>query len=101
MDMRLDTSTVLIGGAIAAVGLLLWRNWNSINPASPDNVINQGVERIGQDITGNPDWSLGTWLYDVLHPYESYQLFPETAPLWWRLENPEYYPTTDTFRDGL
>lgn len=40
----------------------------AVNPVSPDNVINQGVEAIGTAVSGEQGWTLGGWLYDITHP---------------------------------
>jgi hypothetical protein len=39
----------------------------SINPANPENVINGGFNRVTQWLTGDEDFSLGGWVYDVTH----------------------------------
>lgn len=39
----------------------------AINPASENNVINQGVEGIGSALSGEQGWTLGGWLYDITH----------------------------------
>lgn len=39
----------------------------AINPAADGNLINRGVSNIGQAITGQSNWTLGGWLYDVTH----------------------------------
>lgn len=40
----------------------------AINPASSNNVVNQGVQAVGAAATGNKDFSLGAWLYEATHP---------------------------------
>jgi phage tail tape-measure protein len=47
--------------AAAAVG-------TAINPVSPDNLAYRGVNAVGAALTSNSNFSLGTWIYDVLHP---------------------------------
>ena len=39
----------------------------AINPANPDNIFNSGVNSLGQQISGNNNWSLGGWIYDVVN----------------------------------
>ncbi len=39
----------------------------AVNPANPDNIVNQGVSAAGAAVTGNKNWTLGTWLYDVFN----------------------------------
>lgn len=38
-----------------------------VNPASRDNVVYRGVNGIGGAISGEKDWTLGGWIYDVTH----------------------------------
>lgn len=38
-----------------------------MNLASEKNLYNQGVLAVGQAVSGDKDWSLGTWLYDITH----------------------------------
>lgn len=40
----------------------------AINPADPKNLANEAVTSVGKKITGDSNWSLGTWFYDVTHP---------------------------------
>ena len=49
------------GDAAAAVG-------RSVNPASDQNLIYRGVNAVGGAVTGDGDFSLGSWLYDVMNP---------------------------------
>ena len=39
----------------------------SLNPIDPNNVINQGVQNVLRAVTGEPNFKLGGWLYDVLN----------------------------------
>lgn len=36
-----------------------------VNPASERNVVNQGLQKIGRSISGDPTWTLGGWIYDM------------------------------------
>lgn len=38
-----------------------------VNPADSSNVINQGVSWLGETITGDDGWSLGSQVYDWTH----------------------------------
>lgn len=82
MSVKLGATGVLALAGIAVGGLVLWRAWRtgqaaadvvaglvttSLNPASSDNVVNQGVEAIGRSITGNDYWNLGGAVYDWTH----------------------------------
>jgi len=66
---------------IGAGGLLLWYLKNktvevvgdvaeAINPVNPDNIFNEGVNSVGSAISGDDDWSLGGWIYDITHDEE-------------------------------
>ena len=63
---------------IAAGGLAFWYLKNqagevieavgtAVNPASQDNLVNQGVSAIGEVITGEEGFSLGSALYDLFN----------------------------------
>lgn len=49
------------GDAVAAVG-------TAVNPTSDQNLAYRGVNGVGQAISGDDDWSLGSWMYDVMNP---------------------------------
>jgi len=51
----------------AAVGL---------NPANQDNIVNRGVSSVGSAISGNANWNLGSWIYDVTHGTPDYSPAP-------------------------
>lgn len=61
----------LVGGVVdAGVGIVegvYTAIPNQVKPSSSDNVINQGVESIGRELTGDPNFTLGGWIYDVTH----------------------------------
>lgn len=40
----------------------------AIDPTDPDNIFNSGVNKIGASLSGDPGFSLGSWVYDVFHP---------------------------------
>ena len=48
------------GETAAAVG-------NAINPVNPENVFYAGVNNVGEALTGDEAFSLGSWLYGVTH----------------------------------
>lgn len=45
---------------------------NAVNPASRDNLAYSGVNAIGAELSGQRDFSLGAWIYDVTHPNERF-----------------------------
>lgn len=39
----------------------------TLNPASSENIVNRGVTGAGAAISGDRNWTLGGWVYDVTH----------------------------------
>ncbi len=46
--------------AVAAVG-------EAIDPTNNDNVFASGVDKVGAKLTGNENFKLGGWIYDVFN----------------------------------
>jgi len=81
VKIALNGTAVLAVAAVAAVGVIVWRGSkvagqavdtiaaaaDKVNPANPDNVVNQAVTGIGKTVTGNENWTLGGWIYDMTH----------------------------------
>lgn len=65
-----DAVTGLLGGAYDALP-------NAIKPTSNENVFFKASNWPGQVISGDPDWSIGGWLYDILSPDEPQALDPK------------------------
>lgn len=40
---------------------------DKVNPASQNNFVNQGVNNLGAEISGETDWTLGGWAYEWSH----------------------------------
>ncbi|MBB1602550.1 hypothetical protein [Variovorax sp. UMC13] len=40
----------------------------ALNPTSDQNLAYRGVNAVGNALTGDGDFSLGSWIYDRLHP---------------------------------
>lgn len=64
----------LVVGGVLVVGLVwfLFRDklaavGTALNPASDRNLAYRGVNAVGSAVTGEPDFSLGSWLYDVFN----------------------------------
>src|SRR5262245_4074920 len=55
---------------VAAGAFLLFRRAPSgaLNPASPDNVVYQGLNSIVQTLTGDKNQTAGGWVHDVANP---------------------------------
>lgn len=49
-----------INNAAAAAG-------QSINPVNPNNIFASGVNNVGEVLTGNENFNLGSWIYDITH----------------------------------
>lgn len=74
---------VVIGTAAAIGGLVLYKTatkgaavvktlaTETLNPASDKNIVNAGVTQAGAAITGDKDWTLGGWVYDLTHGAEN------------------------------
>lgn len=56
-----------LGGA---AGEIAAKVGNAVNPVSDTNVAYTGVNKVGQVLTGNDSWSLGSAIYDIFHPYD-------------------------------
>lgn len=75
-DLLLKLALVAAGAAVLYIvakkaggqaAQLASRVGTAINPASPDNVVNQGVNAVGRAVTGSDSWTLGGWIYDSTH----------------------------------
>lgn len=70
-----DTTAGIVGGVIEGVfdttAGILQGSYNAlpepIKPSSENNVVYQGVNKVGEVFTGNPDFDLGVWIYDKTH----------------------------------
>lgn len=72
----MKTQTAILGGVALGVVVLAYlakdavaAAANKVNPASDQNVIYDDViGGVGRSVSGDSNWSLGGWLYDVTHP---------------------------------
>lgn len=73
----MNTKTALVLGAAGLLlGYLVYRAAKqgleaaaqAINPVSDKNLAYRGVNAVGEAITGDKEFSLGSWLYDVFNP---------------------------------
>jgi len=39
----------------------------AVNPVNPENIFNRAVNNAGRSISGQSDWTLGGWIYDITH----------------------------------
>lgn len=63
-----SAGSAIYSGVSGAADFVGQQVTTTLNPASDQNFIYRGVNGIGSGITGDRDWSLGSWLYDVTHP---------------------------------
>ena len=63
--------------AVAAVGDVA----QAVNPLNPDNVFAGAVNATGAAVSGNPDFSLGAWLWELTHPGQAARDAAITAPV--------------------
>ncbi|HTQ99565.1 MAG TPA: hypothetical protein VMH83_06225 [Candidatus Acidoferrum sp.] len=83
MKLKLNATAVLAIAGVAAALYLAWKAKQgvaavatAINPASADNIVNQGMDAVVSEARGR-DSSLGAWVYDMLHPDEFLDLMSQ------------------------
>lgn len=64
----------IVKDASAEIGEAAGRVGQAINPTSDQNIFYKGVNSIGAALTGDDNFNLGSWTYDVLHPGEAQKL---------------------------
>jgi len=90
--LNTKAGAVLALGVVAGIGVFMLKRTisdgaaaaaQSINPVNNDNIFNQGVAAVGQKISGNENWSLGGWIYDVVNgtPEEQAERAKEQAQI--------------------
>lgn len=58
----------IVKDASAEIGEAAGRVGQAINPTSNQNIFYRGVNSIGAALTGDDNFNLGSWTFDVLHP---------------------------------
>ena len=54
----------LLNAAPGAIGTAA----QAVNPVNPNNIFYAGTNAVGGAVSGSgPDWSLGSWFYDLTH----------------------------------
>ena len=69
-QINLSGSAILALAALGAVAFVIYeihKNAALFNPTSDKNLAYTGVNNVGSSITGDPNWSLGGWVYDITH----------------------------------
>jgi hypothetical protein len=82
--MKLSASQILALGAVGIAGAVVYFGARkvgevarAVNPASSDNIVYRGVNALGGAVTGDRNFSFGSWVYDVFHRDD----FSATAPI--------------------
>lgn len=74
--MTWTPKNVAIAAAVAVVALYLIKRQaaetvadvgQAVNPVNPGNVFYGGVNAVGEALTGDESFSLGSWIYDQVH----------------------------------
>ena len=74
MNLRPDTvAAITVAGIVVYV--LLKREakaaaetiGQAVNPTDPENIFYSGVSSVGRAVTGDDNWTLGAWIYDVMN----------------------------------
>jgi len=63
-------ATVLVGLGVLVVYMAERKAKQAamaISPTNPDNIFAAGVDGVGASLTGNENFKLGGWLYDVFN----------------------------------
>jgi hypothetical protein len=64
----LDRKAAAIGQGIAEAAPAVAA---AVNPVNPDNLANKAVSAVGAAVSGQEDWTLGGWFYDLTHNDEN------------------------------
>ena len=78
-DFTIKTNHVIGFVVVGVAGYVLYTGYkkagevakavvSKVNPASADNFIYSGVSAVGSKISGDKNWNLGGWIYDITHP---------------------------------
>lgn len=94
MNTPINRETAIAVALIAGVGIAVYLFFkresekaagalgDAINPLNPENVFARSVDALGGTLTGDPSWSLGSWLYDQFNPpYDPNAPAPSTRKL--------------------
>lgn len=80
VDVKVDGVMVLTGAAVAGATLLYLNRGalrevvtRKINPASDENLVYESVNDAGAAVTGDQHFSLGVWVWELLHPDQVYR----------------------------
>lgn len=77
MSLLTDKQFLIVGGVVAAAGLLLYANRNKFNPLSDENLVYDAANQL----FSSPDSSVGSDLYDTLNPDFTGDGVPDAGPM--------------------
>lgn len=63
-----DVTAGVLDGTSKGIGTVAGTIVSRVNPFDSRNLANQAVLGAGQAISGDPNWSLGSWIWDKTHP---------------------------------
>jgi len=74
--VEITATSIVALAAVVAVGFIGWKLYSkrkdiaqAVDPTSDKNLAYQGVNKVGEVLTGDKDFSLGGWIYDLVHPH--------------------------------
>lgn len=86
MGLRGDVIAIAVAGVVVvAAGYIASKKIGQtaakvaplVDPTSDKNLAYTGVNKVGAALTGEQDFKLGVWLYDMLHPEQAKPVMPE------------------------
>lgn len=74
-----DKTALIIGGVVIVLGYLAVKKASdavesvgeALNPFNNQNIFYRGTNEVGAVLSGDDSFSLGSWVYDALHPNEA------------------------------
>jgi hypothetical protein len=74
LNSKAGMVSVVVMGALVLVAFVATKaeetisdTASAINPLNNNNIFASGVNGVGQKLSGNNNWSLGGWIYDITH----------------------------------
>ena len=72
MNNKQFYTLVVIGGVAAyllkeGIGNAVVRAGDAVNPVNPDNIFYGGVNAVGGALSGDDNFSLGSWIFDKVN----------------------------------
>ena len=83
---KLDETLLLAIGAVVAVlyfehkaSAAVTQTAQAVNPTNQNNIFSKGVNTAGEALTGDPNWTLGVWIYDITHTQQTQKTNPANS----------------------